>query len=391
MVDPTGVTIHAPLPDPFRLDNGRRVASLDDWQERREEIATRLLETQYGTMPDAPEARTASIGDWQVVDGERRQRVDRLEWTPIEAAPQHGFGVDITITLPAIEEIAARRRTCPTFDAKGLPVVLFVGRQRHEALLRRGYAIVNYPNDKIEPMHEGRPMLGPARAVYRRLYGDTFSWGSIAAWAWGARRVMDYLADVSELDAAATAISGHSRNGKTALLAGALDERFGVVNPAGSGCAGAGSYLVLGDGAEDLAALTDRRRWWAWTHPSFETWVGREPELAFDQHFLMALVARRPLLRTEGFDDAWANPIGTSATYLATQPVYDFLGVPAANAIAYRPGGHAQTEVDASHLASLCDEVFFGIERVERLDVVLPETPPRERFMGWRAPLAQST
>ena len=134
-------------------------------------------------------------------------------------------------------------------------------------------------------------------------------------------------------------ISEHSRNGKTALLAGALDDRIAIVNPAGSGCAGAGSYLALGDDCEDLAALTERKRWWTWTHPDFEKWAGHEKDLPFDQHFLMGLVAPRPLLQTEGRDDLWANPEGTDASFSATQPIYGFLGVPERNGIHIREGG----------------------------------------------------
>jgi hypothetical protein len=145
------------------------------------------------------------------------------------------------------------------------------------------------------------------------------------------------------------------------LLAGALDERIALVNPAGSGCAGAGSYLALGEKCEDLTALTSRERWWAWAHADFEQWAGREEELPFDQHFLMGLVAPRPLLRTEGTTDEWANPAGTCISFLATEPIYDFLGVPKRNGLFFHQGGHDHTEEDIAALASFADDYFFGV------------------------------
>ena len=381
-----GASIVAPLPDPFRMADGGRVASTADWRRRRDEIAALLLENQYGTMPGSPHRATAYTGEWLTAAGDRQKRTDRLVFSPAEENPSVTADVEVTINLPSADEIAARRAETPAFGADGLPAVLFVGHQTHEALLSRGYVVINYPNDAIEPMEIGRPVLGPVRTLYRELYGDRFSWGSIATWAWGAIRVLDHLVELPEIDPSKIAITGHSRNGKTALLAGALDERFGVVNPAGSGCAGAGSYLVLGPECEDLAALTDRARWRGWTAPGFDAWAARLAKLPFDQHFLMGLVAPRPLLRTEGVDDAWANPIGSSATYLATQPIYDFLGVSASNMISYRAGGHAQTEEDAATLAMVCDEAFYGVPRSTTLDQVLASTPDPDTMFEWSAP-----
>jgi endo-1,4-beta-xylanase len=232
----------------------------------------------------------------------------------------------------------------------------------------------------------GKPKPGPAREAYKSVYGNQFSWGSISAWAWGARRVLDHVIRLPEVDGNHIAISGHSRNGKTALLAGALDERFAVVNPAGSGCAGAGSYLALGENCEDLAALTSRDRWWAWAHADFESWAGREEELPFDQHFLMSLVAPRPLLRTEGIDDHWANPEGTSVSVLATQPIYDFLNVADRNTISYRDGGHTHSEEDAKALMMVCDECFFGCSREAGLSQTLALTPSTDTLFDWNSP-----
>ena len=121
-----------------------------------------------------------------------------------------------------------------------------------------------------------------------------------------------------------------------ALLAGALDERFALVVPNGSGAGGAGASRILGPGAESVG-MNDKPHWY---HERIQSFGGREDRLPFDQHFLKALVAPRALLCLESSDDLFANPEGTRATTAAARPVFELLGRPEANAICFRRGGH---------------------------------------------------
>ena len=350
------------LPNPFRMRDGKRVVTAEDWNHRREEIKDMMLNIQYGTMPDSPEEVKVKFLESRTLDeGETCEKL-YFEFIPRKNRPDLTFGMDVTIFRPSPDAVEKRGHLVKGFGQNGIPALVYVGKAVFHNLLKNGYMMICYENNQLEPMEEGNPIVGPAKKAYEYLEPGKYSWGSISVWAWGAIRLLEYALTLPEVNNERIMVSGHSRNGKTALLAGALDDRFAIVNPAGSGCAGAGSYLALGDGCEDLAALTDRKRWWAWTHPDFEKWAGREEELPFDQHFLMGLVAPRPLLRTEGTTDYWANPEGTCASFLATEPIYEFLGVPERNGIYFHEGGHYQGEEDSGALLAFADWHFFGIK-----------------------------
>ena len=120
------------------------------------------------------------------------------------------------------------------------PVILNIGwdcpiiREMNE----RGYIFAGFGPERFDRSVEGKPEPGAVERAYPGVDG-----GTLAAWAWGASRMLDYLQTMPEVDGSKVVITGHSRCGKAALLAGAVDERFAMVNPNGSGCGGAGLYV----------------------------------------------------------------------------------------------------------------------------------------------------
>lgn len=147
-------------------------------------------------------------------------------------------------------------------------------------------------------------------------------WGILAVWAFAASCVMDYIEQLPEVDPARVAVTGHSRCGKAALWCGANDERFYAVMPNGSGCCGAA--LSRGKTGENLASI--QAFFPHWFAPAFREYAGREAELPFDQHFLLAAVAPRILHVGSGSEDAWADPQGEHySTFLASR-VWELYG-----------------------------------------------------------------
>jgi hypothetical protein len=184
-----------------------------------------------------------------------------------------------------------------------------------------GYAMVGYQDiqpDRLNTFNQG--VVGQTVAPGQQPKPD--EWGTIGAWAWGVSRIIDYFETDKLVDAKKIAVQGHSRIGKTALWASALDERIAAVYASCSGEMGAAlARRDWGETVDDMA-----QNFPYWFAGNFQKYAGHWNDMPVDAHMLIALSAPRPVFITGGTADQWADPVGEFLATVAAGPVYRLLG-----------------------------------------------------------------
>lgn len=336
----TGVSVQHHLPDLLLFSDGRRVERPEDWPARRAELLKAILDIQYGQLPPAPE----------------RMGVYRLHAGDFDPVPGSCL-THYRLSFPGGFSFIASLVTPP---GKGpFPLVIdgdgcwrIITDDILALAVRRGYAVAYFNRTELAPddYHSRRD------AGLYTVYPDG-DFGALAAWAWGFHRVVDLACQLNCIDGDHIAVTGHSRGGKAALLAGATDARIALTVPNNSGCGGAGCYRYPDEGGE---RLEDVIRFPYWFSPRLGDYAGRETELPFDQHSMKALVAPRALLSTEALGDIWASPRGTRLTYEAARDVYRLLNVERRIGIFFREGEHHHLPQDWEVLLDFADLQFYG-------------------------------
>jgi len=303
------------LPDPFLMNDGRRVATPADWEQRRAEMIAVLEDVQYGHAPPLPKV-------------EARNEV--REEIYFEKSGLWAEKVAVTLAFDGVEVQAGYWK--PRDAAGPLPVLLacepvwwdgpFVMHGIAECVLARGMIFAGFQINDFASYEDEKHR--PAMDAY-----PGYDWGVVAVGAWAYRVTLNWLETLPAVNTTQVGIWGHSRRGKACLWAGATDPRFAVVIPHMSGMGGSAAYRVQGKGAQRLEQLLER----FWLHPAVYAYIGREDALPFDQHFAHALVAPRALLVHTGIDDAWGNPPGEQAAWQAGREVYRWLGAQEASGI----------------------------------------------------------
>lgn len=187
-----------------------------------------------------------------------------------------------------------------------------------EEIITKGYAVINLCYKDVTSDDDDFTN-GLAGVLYPDGQRKPTDPGKIAMWAWAAQRMMDFAENRPDLfDCSRVCICGHSRLGKTALLAGATDERFPVVCSNDSGCSGAA--LSRGKEGERIDRICERFPYWFCEN--YQQYRNREEAMPFDQHFLIAASAPRCVLVGSASLDAWADPISEQLSCLAAAPAF---------------------------------------------------------------------
>lgn len=338
---------HYKLPDLLVCMNGQRVSDLATWRDvRRPEILNAFARNVYGrTPPIKTNLRFQSLApDAEVFGGLATRRQVRIRLLDDQNAPW----IDLLLFIP---KQAGKR--APVFlglnygnqgvhpDPGIVPSrnsICQRGEHTHrwplELILKRGYAVASFHGGDIELDRHGsgcrftpeswrngirfRVLAESGRARF-----DDDDWGSIGAWAWGLSRALDYLQTNPAIDGRRVAVFGHSRTGKTALWAGAQDERFALVISNDSGQGGAAiARRRYGETVAASFALSG-----IWYCRNYGRYANNEDQLTVDAHMLIALIAPRPVYVASAELDRWADPRGEFLAALHAEPVYALCGL----------------------------------------------------------------
>jgi len=389
------------LPEPLVMSDGRKVTDAEVWRTKRRPEILELFRTHvYGRAPiGRPKNMTFMVFDLErkALNGLAIRKQVAVNFTGKKDGPvmdiliylpeaaktpipivvilnfsgNHAINPDPAIKLskswmrPGREGVVKNRATERSRgrSSKSYPV---------EKILKRGYGLATIYYGDIDPdFHDG--FKNGVHPVFDKLVAGRRSadaWGAIGAWAWGLSRAMDYFETDDDIDQKRVIVLGHSRLGKTALWAGAQDERFAIVISNNSGCGGAA--LSRRRFGETVGLIN--KNFPHWFCENFKKYNGKEDELPVDQHELIALIAPRPVYVASADEDLWADPRGEFLACKHAEPVYRLLGVeglgvedmPGLNqpvqkgAIGYhiRSGGHALTEYDWQRYMDFADMHF---------------------------------
>ena len=191
--------------------------------------------------------------------------------------------------------------------------------QPTEELIDNGFAVLSF-NYKDITSDDTDFTNGLAGVLFENGERGPDDPGKIAMWAWAAQRVMDYAETIDYyLDLDCAIVCGHSRLGKTALLAAATDERFDFAYSNDSGCSGAA--ITRGKSGEDIARVCGLAS--EWFCENYFQYIGSEDEMPFDQHYLVASIAPRKVLIGSAIEDHYSDPVSEQLCCLAASPAFE--------------------------------------------------------------------
>lgn len=380
------------MPDCTVGRDGKKIASLEQWEEEREYLKEMFAHYMFGHLPEERGKVETSLTGKEL----------RFDGNAVEERLTLSFGLAKTVTMRV-------RFVYPNQPGKRFPLIIRSTDDESEpipleekAVTEYGYALAAFNRgdlcgdrtllemvlqlragtlntnpttlgaverlEKVAPAEIDLDNLHHLAAAYPGC-----DWGEVAQWGFGYLICADYFETLPQIDRQKLCYTGHSRLGKAALCAGIYDERAAIVNPNGSGCGGVGSLRLIGNRGglcqdpEKVEAvggiITFAPEWFCPEFADFgdnSVYPERESHLPFDANTLRASTAPRACFSTEGLDDYWSNPCGTQFAWEDAQPLFDLLGIPEKNGIHYREGGHGHTEEDWQALLTYCDFLWFG-------------------------------
>lgn len=226
-----------------------------------------------------------------------------------------------TVQYPGVSKPAGNGFSC---DGKGIMAKTmgyvfgrYIATPPMEMILDHGYGLAAmYPSEYVPDRAEAG--LLALKQLSQGHTDEPTRWGAIAAWGWGFSRVIDVLQQDGRFAKDGFVTYGHSRYGKSALVAAAFDSRVGAVMSHQSGTGGASlNKYKKGESVKEITKSYPH--WFAKAYAGF---AGHEQDLETDQHALLALIAPRPIFLGNARRDVWSDPNGAFRAAQGATPIY---------------------------------------------------------------------
>ena len=266
---PAANTAIAKLPDPFKKIDGTIVTSKADWRCRREEIKKLEEKYVYGPKPPPPMSVTGTVSSTSisvtVMDNGKS-----ASFTATVSTPERPTGA-----VPAIISYGG---------LAGLDMAW---------LNSEGVAFINFNPTSVGA--EGHGHGTNQTGAFYTLYSGGSATGLLTAWAWGVSRIIDVIekSGGTVLKADAIGVTGCSRYGKGAFIAGVLDQRVALTMPVESGTAGVPIWRGIakaekGENGNPSQSLSSAYSEQPWFGDAFQPFISNPANNPIDTHELVA-------------------------------------------------------------------------------------------------------
>jgi hypothetical protein len=338
------------LPDPLVLNNGKKVTSAKMWwNQRRPEIVELFDREIYGRVPknvpkvkwEVASTKNEMNGGVPVITKELVGHVDNSSYPAISvdikvslSTPANAKGpVPVIMEFGGGAPIGGGGRGAPGTAAKAAPKQPAIpkgpppGPSWQQQVLAKGWGYAAISTNSIQADNGAGLTQGIIGLVNKGQPRKPDDWGALRAWAWGASRALDYFETDKAVDAKQVGIEGHSRWGKSTVVAMAYDQRFAVAYVSSSGEGGAKMHRRnWGELVENVAAASE----YHWMAGNFLKYAGplNWNDMPVDSHELVAMCAPRPVFLSAGATngDGWVDAKGTFLAGVGAGPVYKLLG-----------------------------------------------------------------
>ncbi len=455
---------HPEMPDVMTLNNGQKVKTPKQWEQRRKEMTEILEYYAVGQAPPPPgNVKGKEISSEMLLDGKVKYRLVHLTFGPNEslsldigiftpvgndhaptlispsgtppgatALPRLASGANqgrnedvLLVTGPAAPGaggpggfggprpsgaagLGGPRPATPD-GAGGAPVAGMGGPAGPAAAgaaaaprrgfgaprtaaqiaatnqaIQHGYAFITFNNGDCGEDTTLRNVDGSWAYRTTRFFPayPNYDWGLLRAWAWGVSRIVDYVQTDPSIDKTKLIVTGVSRTGKSALIAGAFDDRIAVVAPVASSGGGTPAYRFSGSvpdrgGKEGLTEMV--RKYPNWYSDHLHQFWGQPDKLPFDEHWFIALCAPRPFISLEGDHDQNVNQHGVYHSIIAAKPAYDFFHDSDRIGISFADRPHGMVQGDWDALLAFADKFLLGKPTTLTFDKYPPGMGPNAK------------